>query len=214
VTVLPAALHEVEEIAAACRAAGRAPERLYKTGFTLGCVLRDGEDATSPRARAQAGPLVPVMFHAFLERTVDPERLGPELGPAVTAFRAQYESYSPPDARYLQLHKGHLMWVRPGEEPFVTPELIRMATFTAGAPARRSNAPAISLVKRFGAAGRFFRHHVAAASACAVVRIRTLIRACAAFSAAPRPVWAPQTGRSSRHRQARHGEPCALPRRA
>src|SRR5207244_2518274 len=87
VTGLPTALHEVEEMAAACRAAGRAPASLYKTGFTLGCVLREGEDAASPRARAQAGPLVPVMFHAFLERTVDPERLGPELGAAVTAFR-------------------------------------------------------------------------------------------------------------------------------
>ncbi len=147
VTVLPAALHEVEEMAAACRAAGRAPERLYKTGFTLGCVLRDGEDAASPRARAQAGPLVPVMFHAFLERTVDPERLGPELGPAVTAFRAQYETYSPPDARYLQLHKGHLMWVRPEEERFVTPELIRMATFTATAPELRDR------IRALGAAG-------------------------------------------------------------
>jgi len=147
VTVLPAALHEVEEMAAACRAAGRAPGSLYKTGFTLGCVLRDGEDAASPRARAQAGPLVPVMFHAFLERTVDPERLGPELGPAVTAFRAQYETYSPPDARYLQLHKGHLMWVRPEEERFVTPELIRMATFTATAPELRDR------IRALGAAG-------------------------------------------------------------
>src|SRR2546427_652806 len=51
VTVLPAALHEVEEMAAACRAAGRAPATLYKTGYTLGCVLREGEDAASPRAR-------------------------------------------------------------------------------------------------------------------------------------------------------------------
>ena len=133
VTVLPAALHEVEEMAAACRAAGRAPATLYKTGYTLGCVLREGEDAASPRARAQAGPLVPVMFHAFLERTVDPDVLAPGLGAAVRAFRAQYETYTPPDARYLQLHKGHLMWVRPEEERFVTPELIRMATFTATA---------------------------------------------------------------------------------
>src|SRR5438552_1569261 len=97
VTVLPAALHEVEEMGAACRAAGRTPASLYKTGFTLGCVLREGEDAASPRARAQAGPLVPVMFHAFLERTVDPERLAPDLGAAVKAFRAQYETYTPPD---------------------------------------------------------------------------------------------------------------------
>src|SRR5207249_957702 len=42
VTALPAALHEAEEMAAACRAAGRAPESLYKPGLTLGCVLRAG----------------------------------------------------------------------------------------------------------------------------------------------------------------------------
>src|SRR5438132_991056 len=96
---------------------------------------------------AQAGRLVPVMFHAFLERTVDPERLGPELGVAVQAFRAQYETYTPPDARYLQLHKGHLMWVRPEEERFVTPELIRMATFTATAPELRDR------IRALGAAG-------------------------------------------------------------
>src|SRR3989475_2512626 len=82
VTVLPGALHEVDEMAAACRAAGRGPARPSKTGFSPGCVPREGEDAASPRARAQAGPLVPVMFHAFLERTVDPDRLAPQLGAA------------------------------------------------------------------------------------------------------------------------------------
>jgi len=144
VTVLPTALQEVEEMAAACRAACRPPDGLYKTGFTLGCVLREGEDAGSRRARAQAGPLVPVIFHAFLERKVDPALLPPELGPAVSAFRAQYETYAPPDARYLQLHKGHLMCVRPEEERFVTPELIRMATFTATAAELRERVRAMA----------------------------------------------------------------------
>src|SRR3989475_6236520 len=96
VTVLPAALHEVEEMAAACRAAGRAPDGLYKTGFTLGCVLREGEDAGSRRARAQAGPLVPVMFHAFLERTVDPERLRPPPGVAGENLPPPGPTHTPP----------------------------------------------------------------------------------------------------------------------
>src|SRR2546426_271464 len=50
----------------------------------------------------------------------------------------------PPDARYLQLHKGHLMWVRPEEERFVTPELIRMATFTATAAELRERIRALA----------------------------------------------------------------------
>ena len=54
----------------------------------------------------------------------------PDLRAAVTEYRAQYQTYEPEAARYLRMHAGHLMWVRPEEERFVTPELIRMATFT------------------------------------------------------------------------------------
>jgi 5,10-methylenetetrahydromethanopterin reductase len=129
-SILPRALHEVEEMRTACRAAGRAPESLYTTAITLGCVLRPGEDAGSLRARAEAGPLVPVVFHGFVERAIDEHALPPGLREAAAAYRAQYATYEPADARYLQMHAGHLMRVRPEEARFVTPELIRMATFT------------------------------------------------------------------------------------
>src|SRR5256886_6077254 len=121
VAVLPAALHEVAEIAAACRAAGRAPERLYKTGFTLGCVLRDGEDAASPRARAQAGPLVPVMFHAFLERTVDPERLPAPLGAAGEGLPAPVENLTPPPASHPPPPQSAPPWGTAGEGGVLPP---------------------------------------------------------------------------------------------
>lgn len=129
-SILPRALHEIAEMQTTCRAAGRAPDDLYTTAFTLGCVLRDGEDAGGARARAEAGPLVPVVFHGFMERAIDESILPPDLRAAVAAYRAQYETYEPPDARYLQMHTGHLMWVRPEEARFVTPDLIRTATFT------------------------------------------------------------------------------------
>src|SRR2546430_3337977 len=107
VTVLPAALHEVEEMGAACRAAGRTPASLYKTGFTLGCVLRDGEDAASPRARAQAGPPVPGLVPALLERTVDPERLAPQLRAAGEGLPAPAQTHSPPPAPHRLLPPRH-----------------------------------------------------------------------------------------------------------
>jgi 5,10-methylenetetrahydromethanopterin reductase len=129
-SILPRALHEIAEMQTACRNGGRAPERLYTTAFTLGCVLAPGEDAGSARAHAQAGPLVPVVFHGLIERTIDDAQLPPDLRAAVQAYRTQYETYEPANARYLQMHTGHLMWVRPEEERFVTPDLIRMATFT------------------------------------------------------------------------------------
>jgi 5,10-methylenetetrahydromethanopterin reductase len=124
------ALYEVGAMADSCRTAGRDPTTLYKTGFTLGCVLRGGEDTTSPRARAQAGPLVSVMFHGLIEDSLKATLLPPDLQTALAQYRRVYESFEPSDARYLRLHTGHLLWVRPEEERFVTPELIRSATLT------------------------------------------------------------------------------------
>jgi hypothetical protein len=49
-------------------------------------------------------------------------------------YRALYESYTPTDARYLTLHKGHLMFVRPEEGRFVTADLIRTLTSSGTAP--------------------------------------------------------------------------------
>jgi len=133
VTLPAMALHEIGAMADSCRAAGRAPETLYKTGFTLGCVLGPGEDAASPRARAEAGPLAAVFYHALVEGTVDASLLPPDLQAALEEYRRLYATYEPADARYLRLHAGHLMRVRPEEERFVTPELIRTTTFTATA---------------------------------------------------------------------------------
>jgi 5,10-methylenetetrahydromethanopterin reductase len=130
VTVQAMALYEVDAMNQSCRDAGRDPATLYKTGFTLGCVLRDGEDAGSPRARAQAGPLVSVLFHALVEGTVKASLMPPELAEAAADYRRIYDSWQPADERHLRLHAGHLIHVRPEEERFVTPELIRNGTFT------------------------------------------------------------------------------------
>jgi 5,10-methylenetetrahydromethanopterin reductase len=73
------------------------------------------------------------VFHGFMERAIDEAMLPPDLRALVAEYRAQYATYEPPDACYLQMHTGHLMWVRPEEERFVTPDLVRMATFTGSA---------------------------------------------------------------------------------
>jgi 5,10-methylenetetrahydromethanopterin reductase len=132
VTVMPMALHDLEAMRAACAAVGRAPETLYKTGFTLGCVLGGGEAADSPRARAQAGPLAVVLFHGVVAGTIKRAILPPALQAAADEYQRLYDTYDPPDARYLRLHTGHLMRVRPEEERFLSDELIRLSTFTAG----------------------------------------------------------------------------------
>jgi 5,10-methylenetetrahydromethanopterin reductase len=141
---VPAMAHwELSEMQASCRAGGRDPATLYTSAFTLGCVLHDGEDAGSARARAQAGPLVTVMFHGLMEGTINASLMPPDLQGALAEYRKVYESYAPADARYLQLHKLHLIDVRPEEERFVTPELIRMGTFTGTAPELRERIAAL-----------------------------------------------------------------------
>ena len=64
------ATHEVAEMATACREVGRDPKTLYTTAFALGCVLKPGESAASPRAKAQAGPMAVVTLHGLIERSL------------------------------------------------------------------------------------------------------------------------------------------------
>ena len=124
------AAHEAEELAKACREVGRDPKSLYKTQFALGCVLKQGESSASPRARAQAGPMAVVTLHGMIEQTIRGV-LPPNIDTLATAYREQYATYQPTDAKYLQMHKMHLLGVRPEEEKFLTPELMSGVTFTA-----------------------------------------------------------------------------------
>jgi 5,10-methylenetetrahydromethanopterin reductase len=72
-----------------------------------------------------------VLFHGVIEGTIKGAILPAELQAAADAYRTIYETFEPPDARYLRLHTGHLMFVRPEEERFLSGDLIRMSTFTA-----------------------------------------------------------------------------------
>ncbi len=128
-------IREVEAMRTAWRDAGRAAGDLQATAFALGCVLADGEPADSPRAMAQAGPRAAVMLH----RAADEALAGLKPGTAMPApaggemqgYIAVARSFEPKDAPYLHNHRGHLMFVKPEERPFVTADLIRATSFTA-----------------------------------------------------------------------------------
>jgi 5,10-methylenetetrahydromethanopterin reductase len=130
VTVSAMALYEVGAMNDSCRAGGRQPTTHNKKSVTHGGVVRGREDAGSPRARAQAGPLVSVLFHALTEGTVKATLMPPELQAAAAEYHRLHASAGPTDEAHLRLHAGHLLHVRPEEERFVTPELIRSGTFT------------------------------------------------------------------------------------
>src|SRR5216683_4761424 len=115
---------------------GTPRRRSLCTAWVCGCVLGPGEPADSKRAIAQAGPRAATLLH----RAADVEQQGwqntmnvPEEGIAeeIAGYVEMARQFEPPDARYLQNHRGHFVFVKPEERPFVTAELIRRATFTA-----------------------------------------------------------------------------------
>lgn len=129
-------------------AAGRDVMDLYATTFGGGCVLKDGEAADSPRARAQAGPTATMMFHDLAEA----DELGtlgfrvpPQFQGKFEAYKKIYEAY--PEPRYLANHRGHLMFLRPEEQALITPDFIRTMTLTG------TEAECVEGVRKIKAAG-------------------------------------------------------------
>ena len=115
--------------------AGHDTEDLSATAFALGCVLEDDEPADSPRALAQAGPRAAVLLHRAADEALaglpNTSTIPAEVADAVGGYVELARGFAPEDARYLENHRGHLMFVKPEERPFVTAELIRRTTFTA-----------------------------------------------------------------------------------
>ena len=57
-------------------------------------------------------------------------RVPSDLQPLLDAYQELYAEYEPADARYLQVHRWHLMKLRSEEEPFATSDLIQRLTFS------------------------------------------------------------------------------------
>ena len=137
---IDAAKAAIAAMQAAWRSAGIDPATRIVTAFCGGCVLAEGEPFDSPRARAQAGPHATIALHNLVEL----EQFGnfgrgipPALSPLVEQYRKIYERYEPADARYLENHRGHLMFLRPEEHQVCTAELIRAVTITGTRSALR-----------------------------------------------------------------------------
>jgi 5,10-methylenetetrahydromethanopterin reductase len=126
-------IKEVQAMKDAWAQAGHAAGDLQATAFALGCVLGDGEPSDSPRAMAQAGPRAAVMLH----RAADEALVGLKPGvamlrtPEIDGYIELMRGFQPADARYLENHRGHLMYVKPEEKRFVTAKMIAETSFTA-----------------------------------------------------------------------------------
>jgi 5,10-methylenetetrahydromethanopterin reductase len=130
-----AGVREVEAMRQEWTKAGRTLADLSATAFALGCVLQDGEPADSERAMAQAGPRAAVSLHRAADEALSGLAPGTSMPGNVSneleGYVALARTFEPADARYLENHRGHLMFVKPKEQPFVTADLIRATSFTA-----------------------------------------------------------------------------------
>ena len=128
-------VREVEAMRQEWAKAGHAMDDLSATAFALGCVLEEGEPADSERAMAQAGPRAAVMLHRAADEALSGLKPGTSMPskarPELEGYIALARGFEPADARYLQNHRGHLMFLKPEERPFVTADLIRATSFTA-----------------------------------------------------------------------------------
>jgi len=115
-------------------------------GHIPALVLGPGEPCDSPRAMAQAGPRAAVVLHRAADEAIagrpNSTPPDPSVRAAVRAYVELAKTFEPADARYLNNHRGHLMFVKPEERPYVTADLIRTTSFTA---------PEAELVKRIEA---------------------------------------------------------------
>ncbi len=124
----------LREIRSKREAAGHSAAALESVVLTGGAILDEGEPADSPRAIAQAGPRAAMLLH----RAADEALAGmPNATPALPGIAdtvARYvelaRGFRPQGAHYLENHRGHLMFVKPEERPFVTADLIRLTTIT------------------------------------------------------------------------------------
>lgn len=131
-----ATITQIEDMHSAWREAGRDVGDLYTTAQAGGCILAEGEAADSERAMAQAGPQASMVLHDLVEAEAYGSlgiTVPPPLRPALEAYREIYQGYRPEDARYLSVHAGHLMVVRPEERHLVDADMIKALSFTGTA---------------------------------------------------------------------------------
>ncbi|HWB50260.1 MAG TPA: LLM class flavin-dependent oxidoreductase [Stellaceae bacterium] len=126
----------MREMAGKWREAGHTPDRLDAVVLTGGAILEPGEALDSDRVVAQAGPRAAMLLHRAADQALGGfppmAAMPPALADTIAAYVETARQFRPQGAHYLENHRGHLMFVKPEERRFVTPELIRATTITGG----------------------------------------------------------------------------------
>ena len=130
--------HNMPQIKAAAKAAGREMGEVYCTNLTSACVLRPGESILSDRVAKQIGPMAILLLHTNWDPT--DIKVGPFAPPSVAGqAKAYFDNHimnmkTAMDRRFQEMHLGHLVFMREGERAYLTPELIKAGTLTGSGP--------------------------------------------------------------------------------
>ncbi|MBV8056907.1 MAG: LLM class flavin-dependent oxidoreductase [Deltaproteobacteria bacterium] len=121
-----------ESVKKGAQRAGRSVENLPNAVLTSGCILRDGESAVSPRVLERMGPFAIVFLHALWEQSAVAAALPAALTKLWERYRDEYvaKMKTAPGKRYLEVHEGHLIYMKPGEEQYIDETLVRSMTLT------------------------------------------------------------------------------------
>lgn len=120
------------KVTASARRHGKDPAAMYSMMQTSACLIRPGESLDSPRVRAEAGPWAAVALHSLYEAAKTVEDAPPPLRPVFSEYKPLLDRRFAGNSRYyMELHDGHCLYLRPDEERFVTPDVIRFTTMTS-----------------------------------------------------------------------------------
>ena len=121
---------KLEMIRKGAQEAGRDLKDFHTSFITSTCVLRPGEKLTDQRVIDETGAFVMCELHFFYEIWKDlgekDELVPPHFKNIWSDYLKRVKSFSlPENARFRQIHDGHLVYIQPEERRFVTPEAIR-----------------------------------------------------------------------------------------
>ena len=123
----------LEQMRAVWLEAGNSKDELQAVAWIGGAVLEEGEPVDGPRGMALAAPRAAMLLHRAADTALAghpaPLAMRPEFAAAAEAYVEHARKFRPADSYYLSNHRGHLMFVRPDERPFITAEMIRRTSF-------------------------------------------------------------------------------------
>jgi alkanesulfonate monooxygenase SsuD/methylene tetrahydromethanopterin reductase-like flavin-dependent oxidoreductase (luciferase family) len=121
--VSPAQLSDARSrLETAARSVGRDPAAIPTKVFYPVSVLHRGETSASPRVLRALESFVTNFLHVQVEWGDELLRAPAAVTEAIERYKKHVAAY-PKERRHLILHEGHLMYARPDEREFVTPQL-------------------------------------------------------------------------------------------